>query len=300
MKRCTKCGVDKPLDQFNKDKSRRDGHRDRCKDCIRAYQSGWLPDYVARVQAQRQQTDAPPTKCCTQCGIEKPLIDYHQTPNTVDGRRPICKDCACDYQEQRRIAGGRDQRRAARVEAHVHEMEVIAQRRIEREQKRTDPAYKDAQHKKLRSYKSSPRALAQRRKRRAERYADPTYRDQVNADQRSRAPRYQHLQQRSLEKHRKRYANDPTYHKHYNARVNIANHKRRLLIDAGGSHTEQEWIELCARYDHRCLCCGEIKPLTKDHVMPLSLGGDNTISNLQPLCLACNLRKHAKHIDYRP
>lgn len=78
-------------------------------------------------------------------------------------------------------------------------------------------------------------------------------------------------------------------------------HQRRARKQAnGGSYTVQEWNELCARYDHRCLCCGEHKPLTVDHVLPLSLGGDNTINNLQPLCLACNVRKHAKHIDYRP
>ena len=64
--------------------------------------------------------------------------------------------------------------------------------------------------------------------------------------------------------------------------------------------TNQEWRDLCAKYNHQCLCCGEQTTLTVDHVLPISLGGSNSIDNIQPLCLACNLRKHAKHIDYRP
>ena len=300
MKRCTKCGVEKPFSQFNKDKSRRDGHRDRCKDCIRAYQADWLPGYVEHIQTQRAALALPETKACTMCGAEKPLDDFHKTPNTADGHRPICKVCACAYQEQRRIADGRDQRRAARAEAHARRISAIAQRRIDRELKRNDPLLQEIRREKRRARKKTDHALEQRRKRRAERFADPVYRSHVNAGQRARFSRYQHLTARARARHKERYANDPVYRKAYNARVNIGNHKRRTLIQNAGSHTEQEWNELCARYNHKCLCCGEIKPLTKDHVLPLSLGGDNTINNLQPLCLACNLKKHAKHVDYRP
>jgi 5-methylcytosine-specific restriction endonuclease McrA len=40
--------------------------------------------------------------------------------------------------------------------------------------------------------------------------------------------------------------------------------------------------------------------LTVDHVVPLSQGSRNSIENLQPLCRACNISKHARTIDYRP
>lgn len=78
-------------------------------------------------------------------------------------------------------------------------------------------------------------------------------------------------------------------------------HKRRARKrENGGSFTIEEWVAVCERYDGVCLCCGESKSLTIDHVIPLALGGENSIDNIQPLCGPCNIRKGAKVIDYRP
>ena len=78
----------------------------------------------------------------------------------------------------------------------------------------------------------------------------------------------------------------------------VWHHKRRA--NKQGSFTAQEWQDLCARHDYRCLACGESNvKLTVDHVVPLSKGGMNTIENLQPLCGSCNSSKHTKEIDYR-
>jgi 5-methylcytosine-specific restriction endonuclease McrA len=75
-------------------------------------------------------------------------------------------------------------------------------------------------------------------------------------------------------------------------------HARRARYK--GSHTAEQWEALCATYGHGCLCCGsKTKKLTRDHVIPISAGGSNEISNIQPLCLPCNLRKGRRVIDYR-
>jgi 5-methylcytosine-specific restriction endonuclease McrA len=82
----------------------------------------------------------------------------------------------------------------------------------------------------------------------------------------------------------------------------VAAHQRTARArrrGAEGTHTDAEWLALCAQYGHRCLCCGKRKPLTRDHVVPLIKGGSNTIDNIQPLCRSCNSRKHDKDIDYR-
>lgn len=90
------------------------------------------------------------------------------------------------------------------------------------------------------------------------------------------------------------------------------NPRRRAAIEAtrrtrktlaGGSYTIQEWLDLCAKYEYRCLCCGKQEPeirLAADHIMPVAMGGSSNIDNIQPLCKSCNSSKGPKLIDFRP
>ena len=76
--------------------------------------------------------------------------------------------------------------------------------------------------------------------------------------------------------------------------------RRAMKQNAEGSHTRQEWLDLCEKYEHKCLCCGEETNLSEDHIVPITKGGSDYISNIQPLCRSCNSRKSTKTIDYRP
>lgn len=79
--------------------------------------------------------------------------------------------------------------------------------------------------------------------------------------------------------------------------------RRNLKYNAPGSHTDHEWELLKAHYDFTCLCCGVKEPLirlTRDHIVPLTQGGSDWITNIQPLCHTCNSSKNNKTIDYRP
>ena len=49
----------------------------------------------------------------------------------------------------------------------------------------------------------------------------------------------------------------------------------------------------------RCLKCYSESNIALDHVVPIFLGGENKIENLQPLCQSCNSKKGTKIIDYR-
>ena len=72
-----------------------------------------------------------------------------------------------------------------------------------------------------------------------------------------------------------------------------------LKTQAGGYFTSEEWFLLCFAVGFRCLRCGQKKPLTPDHVVPISKGGTSWLHNIQPLCGPCNSSKHDKYIDYR-
>lgn len=123
-----------------------------------------------------------------------------------------------------------------------------------------------------------------------------------------RAPYFKRWHQENIERRhiatrarcRERWHNDPEYRKRKNKQGAIKMQRRRMSIQSSGTdYTVDEWTNLCAHYDYRCLACGEQKPLTADHIVPLSRGGSNSIDNIQPLCHRCNSIKHTKVIDYR-
>lgn len=60
--------------------------------------------------------------------------------------------------------------------------------------------------------------------------------------------------------------------------------------------TPNDWRRLCLRYDNACCYCGSTKPLTQDHVIPLSRGGRHSIGNIVPACLSCNSSKNNRLI----
>lgn len=73
-----------------------------------------------------------------------------------------------------------------------------------------------------------------------------------------------------------------------------AHNRRARIAKSGGAFTVKEWTDLCRKYHHRCAMCHKKRKLTQDHIIPLSKGGSNFISNIQPLCHSCNSKKGAK------
>lgn len=76
--------------------------------------------------------------------------------------------------------------------------------------------------------------------------------------------------------------------------------RRARKLHTEGQFTLDEWYNLLIKYGRRCLQCGSFKRIEKDHVVPLARGGNNTIDNIQPLCMKCNRGKSAKILDFRP
>ena len=64
-----------------------------------------------------------------------------------------------------------------------------------------------------------------------------------------------------------------------------------------GAHTPEQWMSRLAFFGFRCWLCGwklTLRTATKDHVIPIALGGWNFASNLRPACRSCNCSKGAR------
>lgn len=62
---------------------------------------------------------------------------------------------------------------------------------------------------------------------------------------------------------------------------------------AKGTHNKREWDALASVFG-ACVACGipysklRGRAPTKDHIIPVNLGGCDCIANLQPVCRNCN------------
>jgi hypothetical protein len=119
-KKCTKCGEVKPLEDFYKDKSKKDGRESNCKLCRKAYHQankGKLEAYKkankdnisARAKAKYQANREPYKaylwvnrgifKECSQCEEVKPLEEFYKKNSSKDGRKSLCECCEKAYHE---------------------------------------------------------------------------------------------------------------------------------------------------------------------------------------------------------
>ena len=67
-----------------------------------------------------------------------------------------------------------------------------------------------------------------------------------------------------------------------------------------GTFTVEEWNDLLFHTGCKCLACGNDEVLlVANHIVPMKDGGSNWISNIQPLCKSCSVKKHGYTRDYR-
>jgi hypothetical protein len=96
----------------------------------------------------------------------------------------------------------------------------------------------------------------------------------------------------------KKYYLDQKHKEQQHNRLRKYKLKRREILSG---HHWSEWIELLKNHDNRCYYCGvkmtkklEPKQRTRDHKIPLSKGGTDSICNIVPACRSCNSAKGTK------
>jgi 5-methylcytosine-specific restriction endonuclease McrA len=208
------------------------------------------------------------SKICRGCGVEKALADFYKNIEMADGHFNKCKVCVrAGAQKYRREHSGQyAQYEKARANL-PHRVE--ARRKYQEEHKEQISEYKKkwAAHNK----------------------------EKVVA---SKLAYYERKRLDVLARSKKWAENNPE--KVRRAKTNNLRKRRAARHASRGSFTVQEFKELCESYGNKCLACGDAEAvLEADHVVPLTKGGTDSISNIQPLCGSCNRNKFVNIIDYR-
>ena len=67
--------------------------------------------------------------------------------------------------------------------------------------------------------------------------------------------------------------------------------------------TAEEWVDILKEYHFKCAYCNKEFTLfdreTRDHIIPISKGGNNVKENVVPACRVCNSKKNNKILKMR-
>ena len=71
------------------------------------------------------------------------------------------------------------------------------------------------------------------------------------------------------------------------------NHKN-IRASTNTAEANAIWADIKACYNFRCAYCGKRTHLARDHIIPISRSGSDSMDNIVPACKTCNSSKHAK------
>lgn len=319
-KPCRRCGGVKSYWKFQLNRPMADGTPTRaasCRECVGLLTATRkaIRRYVRRSSTQKQ---------CTGCGLWKARSEYGKQEATVDGLRPYCHDCRYEREhahkpwlsesEQERHRQRRERNKQRNKEKEI-DPETTKRCSACGKTKTADEFWSavdkaDGLHSsciecgraRQRKYRRDNVELLRQRKAREYRANRNRYRRAHRRWRAENPERDRALSKQWRERNRERYNASNRARKRRNPDEGVRDsHRRRArLAQAVGEYTVEQWKAICEFYDHTCLCCGWRGKMTVDHVQPISKGGKNDPTNLQPLCKSCNSRKHATFKDYRP
>ena len=208
------------------------------------------------------------SKTCKECGLTKELSEFYISRTNLDRRMGRCKSCV-------KARGWKNRRERAEEYARYEKSRACLPHRVEARRK-----YQEEHREQISQYKKVWAA---------------NNRETVAASKRDY---YERKREDVIARSKKWAENNPERVRQ--AKTNSLRKRRAARHASRGNYTVEEFKELCESYGNKCLDCGDTEAvLEADHVVPLTKGGSDSISNIQPLCGSCNRKKFVHIIDYR-
>jgi len=222
-------------------------------------------------------------KLCSKCNRELPVGAFYKKKSGKFGVDAQCKKCyIARVAAYRATPEGKAKKKAwdqsAKAKASAKEYWQSPAGKAALKRFRQSPKYKElkARHKKTQRYRDTLLAYKQSAKSKAQ---DKAYKETPAGKASSLKAQRKHSK---TEKRKASAARCAT--------------KRRTQIEILSTLTAEEWIGIKEAFKQRCVYCGEKKPLTMDHIIPVSKGGFHIKENIVPACRSCNSRKNNKPV----
>ena len=109
MKLCTKCGIDKPLEEFRRHSRKKHGRDSHCKSCRKKHDNDVASSYKEPVEK----------KLCASCTLLKPASEFGANRFRMDGLRSYCRACARRDDKIRDLKPERKEKLRKRADEHL-------------------------------------------------------------------------------------------------------------------------------------------------------------------------------------
>lgn len=199
------------------------------------------------------------TKTCSKCGNIYPANweYFFKQPSHKDGLKSECKKCSSKRMKQRY--------EKKKEEDHVYKKEYYQKNR-------------DVILKKIKAYadKNCEKIAADNKR----------WREVNKESLKIKASEYYEANKEAKNKYKSEWAKKNRH------RCN-ENYRRRILMEKQlpSTLTKYQWEEIKKYFNGACAYCGRKSPLTVDHVLPVTKGGELSINNVVPACKSCNSSK---------
>jgi hypothetical protein len=294
---CTKCGVEKDVGEFCKDKHKKSGVVSHCKECKR--KEYWADSS----KKHRVNYDCEPgLKICHKCGSKKSISEFGKNKSNKDGFSHTCKECLKEeylnkpnikHRKKHNPKPGFKVCTTCEEEKPLYYFSRDARSLKERDGDGYKPQCKECD-----------RTIYINDQDRVSKYLLENHERILNRDREykinnsDKISRYYWENKEEILKKHSEYGKSPSG----KIAKSRAKHKRRSSEgNTEATLTLKQWNKILKMQNNKCADCErefdeKLKP-TKDHIIPVSIGGDFTFGNVQALCQSCNSKKHNR-IDF--